>query len=104
VASSTAATRNLTIPSAEVIAAGFRLPRPLPGKSSPAAIAAVAPDHFALVETTKVVDGDTSTLDPAERDGLRKQFAEQGRGGLEARAYTEALKREFPVKVAEDRL
>ncbi|HEY2346551.1 MAG TPA: SurA N-terminal domain-containing protein [Xanthomonadaceae bacterium] len=99
-----AATRNVTAPSVELIAAAFRLPRPQAGKPPQVASAMIAPDRYALVETTSVVDGDPSAMDAATRNGYRKQFAEQARGGLELREYIDALRKQFPVKVAEDRL
>jgi hypothetical protein len=43
-------------------------------------------------------------MDASMRSTLRKNIAEQGRGRLEAQGYVEALRKEFPVKVAEDRL
>jgi len=98
------ATRNLTAPSVELIAAGFRLPRPVQGKAPQVAIAALAADRYALVEATKVVDGDPGTVDEATRGMLRQRFAQELRGGLDARVYIDALRSEFPVKVAADRL
>ena len=97
-------TRGLNAPSAELIAAGFRLPRPAQGKAPQAAIATLAADRYALVEATKVVDGDPATVDAATRGMLRQRFAQQLRGVLDARVYIDALRREFPVMVAANRL
>lgn len=99
-----AVTRNLTAPSAELIATGFRLPRPVAGKAPQVAIAPLAADRYALVEATKVVDGDPATVDAATRGMLRQRFAQQLRGVLDARVYIDTLRSEFPVKVAADRL
>lgn len=86
-----------------VIDTAFRLPRPVSGKPLQKDLAQLAPDHYALVEVVQVVDGDSRTLDPAARASLRQQFG-QARAYAETRAFIDALKREFPVKVAEDRL
>jgi peptidyl-prolyl cis-trans isomerase D len=104
VQTATQVTRNLTAPSPELIAAGFRLPRPAQGKAPQVAIASLAAERYALVETTAVVDGDPATLDAATRGMLRQRFAQQLRGALDARVYLDALRSEFPVKVAADRL
>ena len=98
-----AVSRDGVTPSADLIATAFRLPRPVLGKPQQMGLARLAADHYALVEVTQVVDGDLKSLDPANRTMLRQRFAEL-RGALEARAYIDALRREFPVKVAEDRL
>ncbi len=103
VQTATAVTRNLTVPSVDLIATGFRLPRPIQGKAPQIGLAELAPQHFALVEATKVVDGDASTIDPATHTMLRQRFA-QMRAALDTRAYIDALRNDFPVKVAEDRL
>ncbi len=103
VQTTTAATRNLTAPSVDLIAAGFRLPRPVQGKPLQLGVAQVADDRYALVEATRVVDGDSGTVDPSTRTTMRQHYA-QMRGALDTRAYVDALRREFPVKIAEDRL
>ena len=99
----TAAARTLTVPSADLVAAGFRLPRPVLGKPSQAAIASLAADRYALVEATRVTDGDPAKMDPAQRNMLRQRFA-QMRAALEERTFIDALRSEFPVQIAEDRL
>lgn len=96
--------RNQATPSADLVATGFRLPRPQAGKSPQVATATLAPGHYALVEAIRVVDGDPSGMDAATRNTYRKEFAEQARGGLEIRDYVEALRKQFAVKVAEERL
>ena len=99
----TGTTRNMTTPSADLIATGFRLPRPVQGKPPQIAIAQLAADRYALVEMTKVVDGNPAALDPATRTMLRQRYA-QFRAALDIHAYIDALRTEFPVKLAEDRL
>jgi peptidyl-prolyl cis-trans isomerase D len=104
VQASTAATRKLTVPSADLIAVGFRLPRPVQGKSPQVAIASLAAGRYALVEVDKVVDGDPTAMDPAMRESLRKGYAERLRGGQDTSIYVDALRLEFPVQIVEDRL
>ncbi len=98
-----AVTRDATMLAQPVIDVAFRLPRPITGKPPQTGLAQIAPDHYALVEVTQVVDGDPKTLDPTIRASLRQQFAE-ARAAVETRAFLDALKRVFPVKIAEDRL
>jgi peptidyl-prolyl cis-trans isomerase D len=97
------ATRNLTVPSADLIATGFRLPHAAAGKPPQAAIAELAPARYALVEAATIVDGDPKTLDAATRSLMRQRYG-QLNGTLDTRVYIDALRKEFPVKVAEDRL
>ena len=96
--------RDQPMPSKDVIDAVFRMPRPRDGKPLPLAVADLAPDHYALIELTRVVDGDPSAMDAATRENYRKQFAAQARGGLEVRNYIDALRKRFPVRIADDRL
>lgn len=96
--------RGQTTPSKDVVDAAFRMAHPQDGKALPLAIADLAPDHYALIELTRVVDGDPSTMDAATRENYRKQFAAQARGGLEVRNYIDALRKRFPVQIAVDRL
>jgi hypothetical protein len=97
------AARNLTVPSADLIATGFRLPHAAAGKPPQAAIAELAPARYALVEAATIVDGDPKTLDAATRSLMRQRYG-QLNGTLDTRVYIDALRKEFPVKVAEDRL
>lgn len=83
--------------------AAFRLPHPAQGKPLQTGLAQIAPDHYVLVQVTRVTDGDPKQLDADTRERLRTQAA-QARAALETKAYVDALKRKFPVKVAEDRL
>lgn len=96
--------RGQTTPSADIVDAAFRMPHPVQGKPDPLAIADLTPDHYVLIELTRVVDGDLSAVDAATRASYRKQFARDARGGLEVRNYIDALRKQFPVKIAEDRL
>ena len=87
---------------APLVDAAFQLPRPVAGKHD-FALAKLAPDHYALVAVTAVRDGDLTGLDDATRANLRKQLA-GARGVVEARAYLQGLRKQYTIKVAEDRL
>ncbi len=96
--------RGQTQPSADLVDAAFRQPHPKDGKPSPLVITDLSPDHLVLLEVTRVQDGDPSKVDAATRAGYLKQFARDGRGGLELRNYIDALRKQFQVKIADDRL
>ena len=96
-------TRDTTTLAQPVIETAFRLPHPVQGKPLQTGLAQIAPDHYALVQVTRVVDGDPKQIDAATRANLRQQAA-QSRAAVETRAFVDALKHEFPVKVAEERL
>ena len=87
---------------APLIDEAFRLDRPVAGKTQ-VGLAKLAPDRYALITISKVTDGDLSTLDAATRAGLKEQLA-KARGAVDARAYVEALRKQYTIKVAEDRL
>lgn len=96
-------TRDSTALAHPLIDAAFRLPHPAPGKPSRPGLAKLASDHFALVSVTQVQDGDPKALDPATIAALRQRIG-QSHGVVETRAYIDALRREFPVKIADERL
>ena len=98
-----AVTRDATMLPRPVIDTAYRLPRPVSGKPLQKGLAQLASDHYALVEVIQVVDGDPKELDPVTRASVRQHYAE-ARAALETRAFLDALRREFPVKVVEDRL
>lgn len=85
-----------------VVQEAFLLDHPKEGASRLAA-ARIDNDRYALVGITGVTDGDVNKIDEAMRALIRKQLA-QGRGAVEARAYLEALRKEYTITVAEDRL
>jgi peptidyl-prolyl cis-trans isomerase D len=87
---------------APLVDAAFRLPRPAAGKTE-VALAKLAPDRYALVTVVSVTDGDLVGLDAATRTALKKQLA-QGRGAMDARAFIQGLRKQYQVKIAEDRL
>ncbi|MCX7042916.1 MAG: SurA N-terminal domain-containing protein [Gammaproteobacteria bacterium] len=81
----------------------FRQPRPVAGKPRPVGLVTVGPNQFLLSEVVAVKDGDLSTLDAKTRADLKKQFA-QMRGAVDARAFVQALRKQYKITVAEDRL
>jgi peptidyl-prolyl cis-trans isomerase D len=87
---------------APLVDAAFQLPRPVAGRHD-FALAKLAPDHYALVGVTAVKDGELTGLDDATRANLRKQLA-GARGAVEARAYMQGLRKQYTIKIAEDRL
>ena len=82
--------------------AAFRLPTPVTGKVS-AGLAKIAPDHYALVVVTGVAAGDTSAITPEIRARLKEQLA-QARGAVDAQSLIRDLRKQYTIKVAEDRL
>lgn len=80
----------------------FRLPPPVAGKLS-AGLAKVGPNRYVLVAVSKVTDGEVASLDAATRTELKTQLA-QMRGAVEARAFIAALRKQYKITVAEDRL
>ncbi|MBS0212825.1 MAG: SurA N-terminal domain-containing protein [Proteobacteria bacterium] len=96
--------RGQVTPSQDLVDTAFRQPHPQDGKPLASAQARLTPNQLAVLQVTRVVDGDPSSMDAATRENYRKQFAQQARGGLEVRDYIDALRKEFPVKIAEDRL
>ena len=87
---------------APLIDEAFRLPRPVAGKID-VGLARLTPDRHALITISKVTDGDLSTLDAATRAGLKEQLA-KARGAVDARSYVDALRKQYTVRIAEDRL
>jgi peptidyl-prolyl cis-trans isomerase D len=86
---------------APLIDAVFALPRPA-GKPE-IALAKLDTGEYILAEVQSVQDGDPTKLDASMRDNLRQQIA-QARGVEDARAFIQALRKQYKVTVAEDRL
>ncbi|PRH83598.1 peptidyl-prolyl cis-trans isomerase [Arenimonas caeni] len=94
-------TRQAPVPPA-LIDEAFRLP--VPGGDAPSVgMVRLGPDRHALVQVLKVSDGELEGLDEATRDQLLGQVA-QARAVVEREAFVRALRRQFTVTVAEDRL
>ena len=94
--------RKATTPAPAIIATAFRLPRPQKGQTH-VGLAKLATDHYALVEVSRVEDGDPRTMDAATRTAIRQQYG-QARGMVEQKAYVDALRKRFAVQVAKERL
>lgn len=80
----------------------FSMPRPIDGERS-LMLARMGQRNFALVELHGVSDGDAGMVDPAERAQLRAQLG-RARADIEARAFVDALRQQYPVQVVESRL
>ena len=80
----------------------FALPRPAEGKPRRAAIQ-LRPGHHALVELTKVADGNPKLSDAAARERVRTQLL-QAKQAAEGRALLAALRAGTEVQVAEERM
>ena len=80
----------------------FRLSEPTEDAPS-VGMVRLGADRHALLRVTGVRDGELGELDDATRDALRQQLA-QARAVVEAEAYVRALRRQYTVTVAEDRL
>jgi peptidyl-prolyl cis-trans isomerase D len=93
--------RNAASHDAAVVAEAFKVARPTEGTSGKAL--AKLPNGYALVEVSKVVDGDVSKTDAAGRDSVR-QVLQQAAAESERRALIESLRASIKVEVAEDRL
>jgi peptidyl-prolyl cis-trans isomerase D len=87
---------------APLIDEAFRLSRPVAGKSQ-VGLAKLASDRYVLVTVSKVTDGDLKGLDAKTREGLKGQLA-KARGAVDARSFVQALRKQYTIKVAEDRL
>ncbi len=82
--------------------AAFSVPAPVAGKTD-ASLAKLAPDHYVLVVVTGVTEGDISAATAEVRARLKEQLA-QARGAIDAESFTRALRKQYTIKVAEDRL
>ena len=96
-----AVTRQSQLPPA-LLEEAFRLSEPTEDAPS-VGMVRLGADRHALVRVTEVRDGEVGELDDATRDALRQQLA-QARAVVEAEAYVLALRRQYTVTVAEDRL
>lgn len=86
----------------DVVVKAYSLPVASPGKPA-VALAKLAADRYILLTVTAIHDGDVSKVDKATHESLLEQFS-QARGAVEAHSYVRALRKQFTVKVAEDRL
>lgn len=96
-----AATRMSQLPP-DLLEEAFRLPEPSEDQPS-VGMVRLGADRHALVRVVAVREGELEELDDATRDALREQLA-QARAVVEAEAYVQALRRQYTVTVAEERL
>lgn len=80
----------------------FKLPHPAQGETS-TGLASLGAEGYVLLAVEAVRDGDPGMLDEAFRSALRQQLA-RAQSAIEVQAYIDALRKQFPVSVAEDRL
>ncbi len=95
--------RQAGFPDPAIATEAFRLLPIEAGKPADVGLAELSGGRFALVVATKVVPGDVSTLTPDVRSQIRSQLA-QMRGSMERQALVKALRGQFEVTVAEERL
>ncbi|MFN3843280.1 MAG: SurA N-terminal domain-containing protein [Rehaibacterium terrae] len=85
-----------------IVDEAFRLPRPAEGEVSVGSVA-LGGDSYVLLAVSGVRDGDPAALDATFRGALKQQLA-RAQSAIEVQAYIDALRRQFPVSVAEERL
>jgi peptidyl-prolyl cis-trans isomerase D len=86
----------------DLLEEAFRLSEPTEDAPS-VGMVRLGADRHALVRVVAVREGELEELDDATRDALREQLA-QARAVVEAEAYVQALRRQYTITVAEDRL
>jgi len=94
--------RRASSPDPAVVEIAFKLARPA-GEKIAIGMAALGGGRFALVQVLAVRDGDPEKLPKEQRETLRGQYA-SARGRDEVRAFVQALRTQYPVQVAEQRL
>jgi peptidyl-prolyl cis-trans isomerase D len=87
---------------APLVEAAFALPRPAPGKME-STVAKMGAGQPALVVVDSVTDGDIKALDKDARANLLQRIT-AARGNEDARAFIQALRKQYTIIVAEDRL
>ena len=100
---SSGVSRQAGLPDAAIVREAFRLLPLEAGKPADVGLAELGGGRFALVVATAVTPGDLSMLTPDIRSQLLAQVA-QLRGEAERQAFIKALRSQFEITVAEDRL
>jgi len=95
--------RQAGFPDPAIATEAFRLLPIEAGKPADVGLAELSGGRFSLVVATKVTPGDTSTLTPDVRSQIRAQLARM-RGEMEREAFVKALRGQFEITVAEERL
>lgn len=86
----------------QIVTQAFKLPRP-DGSTPSRGKLKMSEGTYALIEVTKVVDGDPTKAVQAQRDAIRVQL-EQSASMSESRALVEALREQMDVRVVEERM
>ncbi|MFP7723708.1 peptidyl-prolyl cis-trans isomerase [Lysobacter sp. A3-1-A15] len=92
--------RGAPLPEPEVNEAVFAAPKPAPGGTSPG-LQMLSDGRAVLFVVTGVTPGSAATLDQAQRDALRQQFA-QVSGLDDIEALTRSLRRNLDIEVFEE--
>ncbi|HAI59733.1 MAG TPA: peptidylprolyl isomerase [Xanthomonadaceae bacterium] len=95
--------RQAGLPDPAIVAEAFRLEALVAGQAADVGLASLGNGRYALVVATRITAGDLSTLTPAVRAQLQAQLA-QLRGSAERDAFVRALRSQFEITVAEQRL
>lgn len=95
--------RNAFNHDAAVVAEAFRMNPPASGGPPTRSRVGLPGGGDALVELTRVVPADPSTVDPGAREAARRVLA-QGQSSTESRALIEALRAATEIRVVEERL
>lgn len=95
--------RQAGLPDPMIVTEAFRLLPIEAGQPADVGLAALGGGRYALVVSTKVTPGDLSALTPDIRTQIRAQIA-QLRGEAEREAFVNALRSQFEITVAEERL
>lgn len=85
-----------------LITEAFKLGHPAEGKVLPGMVA-LGGDRYALLELRAVRDGDASKADAAAKTAAAEQL-KQAIAGTEMEEFVQALRKQIPVKTAEERL
>lgn len=102
VSDATGVGRGVGSPAPAVVEAAFKLPYPSKDKRQ-IDLASLGGGRYALVEVIAVHDGDPEKIPENQRAALREQLA-RVRGQAETNAWIAALRDQFPVQIAEERM
>ena len=86
----------------QIASAAFELPHPKDGSTSKTRVA-LNGDRHSLVEVTAVVTAEQDAVDAASRQALQSQLA-QSIASSETQAYLKALRAQFEVRLAPERM
>ncbi|HZV39437.1 MAG TPA: peptidylprolyl isomerase, partial [Pseudoxanthomonas sp.] len=90
------------VPTPQANEAMFAAPRPAAGKVSPGKVD-LGQGRFLVFAVKQVKDRDMTQVTPAERQQVGQQLGQLDGVGA-AEAYTQAMRKRFTIKVAEDKL